>query len=213
MYRSTGVCRIDKIGIPDDFPAAAKDVLYYHLTPIRGAGTIYIPVDTKVFMRPVISKEQALELIASIPSIEESPNFSKDQKALAEHYKSLLQTHDCATLVQLIKNINKKPAFSMKKGKQREKTDTQYRKQAEELLRGRIIHSAGNSTGKSVRLYQAAVKIKRRINALSLFLFMYSQFILNRHGKTALYPLPWRFLFAVLKDNLKDAPRTCSRWP
>lgn len=135
VYRSTGVCRIDKIGIPDDFPAAAKDVLYYHLTPIRGAGTIYIPVDTKVFMRPVISKEQALELIASIPSIEESPNFSKDQKALAEHYKSLLQTHDCATLVQLIKNINKKTRVLNEKGKTAGKTDTQYRKQAEELLR------------------------------------------------------------------------------
>ena len=135
VYRSTGVCRIDKIGIPDDFPAAAKDVLYYHLTPIRGAGTIYIPVDTKVFMRPVISKQQALELIASIPSIEESPYFSKDQKALAEHYKSLLQTHDCATLVQLIKNINKKTRVLNEKGKTAGKTDTQYRKQAEELLR------------------------------------------------------------------------------
>lgn len=143
VYRSTGVCRVDGIGFPADFPAAAQGVQYYYLTPVRGAGTIYIPVDSKVFMRPVISRAQALELIASIPSIEEKPNFSKDQKALSEHYKSLLQTHDCATLVQLIKNINKKASVLSEKGKTAGKTDLQYRKQAEELLREELSVALG----------------------------------------------------------------------
>ncbi len=143
VYRSTGVCRVDEIGFPADFPAAVQDVQYYHLTPVRGAGTIYIPIDSKVFMRPVISREQALELIASIPSIEEKPNFSKDQKALSEYYKSLLQTHDCTTLVQLIKNINKKACVLSEKGKTAGKIDLQYRKQAEELLREELSVALG----------------------------------------------------------------------
>jgi CarD family transcriptional regulator len=135
VYRSTGVCRVDAIGTPTDFPAATEGVVYYQLTPVRGAGSIYIPVDSPVFMRPVITREEAMELIASIPSIEKNPNYSKDQKALNEYYKSLLQTHDCAVLVQLIKNIQEKTRVLNERGKTAGKTDTQYRKQAEELLR------------------------------------------------------------------------------
>ena len=41
VYRNTGVCRVEKIGIPEDFPAAAQDVQYYHLAPVRGSGIIY----------------------------------------------------------------------------------------------------------------------------------------------------------------------------
>ena len=134
IYRNTGVCKVAKVGIPDDFPAAAPDVLYYHLAPVRSAGIIYIPVDSKVFMRPVITREQALELIASIPTLEETPDYSKDQKALAEHYKAQLQTHDCAVLLQLIKNIHRKTEELSARGKTAGKTDIQYMKQAESLL-------------------------------------------------------------------------------
>ena len=134
VYRNTGVCRVEKIGIPEEFPAAAQDVLYYHLAPVRGSGIIYIPVDSKVFMRAIISKEEAMHLIASIPSVEETPDYSKDQKALAEHYKCMLQTHDCAALIQLIKNIHRKSQELEARGKTPGKTDVQYKKQAEIFL-------------------------------------------------------------------------------
>lgn len=159
VYRSTGVCRVEEVGIPTDFPAAVQGVQYYQLSPVRGAGTIYIPVDSKVFMRPVISREQALELIASIPSIEERPNYSKDQKALTAHYKALLQTHDCITLVQLIKDINKKARVLSEKGKSAGKTDTQYRKQAEELLREELSIALG------IPLAEVSDYIKAQLNA------------------------------------------------
>ncbi len=134
VYRNTGVCRVEKIGIPEDFPSAAQDVQYYHLAPVRGSGIIYIPTDSKVFMRAIITKEEALDLIASIPAVEEQPDYSKDQKALAEHYKTLLQSHDCASLVQLIKNIYRKNRELNERGKTTGKTDQQYMKQAEALL-------------------------------------------------------------------------------
>lgn len=45
--------------MPKGLPVANKKRKYYKLAPVFGSGTIYIPVDTKVFMRPVISKEEA----------------------------------------------------------------------------------------------------------------------------------------------------------
>lgn len=134
VYRNTGVCRVDEISIPKDFPAGAEDVLYYHLAPVHGSGIIYIPVNSPVFMRPILTKEQAQELIISIPSIQENPNYSKDQKALNEQYRTLMQMHDCTALVQLIKDIYKKNCVLNEKGKSAGKTDLQYMKQAEELL-------------------------------------------------------------------------------
>lgn len=52
VYRNTGVCKVAEIGIPEDFPATAQDVQYYHLAPVRGSGLIYIPVKLYRFYAP-----------------------------------------------------------------------------------------------------------------------------------------------------------------
>ena len=134
VYRNTGVCRIEKIGVPESFSSTDQESLYYHLAPVRGSGLIYIPVNSNVFMRAIITKEEALRLIDSIPSVEEHPDYTKDQKTLVAHYKTLIQTHDCATLIQLIKNIRRKTKELSERGKPLGKTDQQYMKQAETFL-------------------------------------------------------------------------------
>ena len=131
LYRSTGVCRVEEIGTPEN---VSTNTLYYFLAPIHGSGMIYIPVNSPVFMRPVISRDEALSLIASIPEIQENPNYSHDQKVLTQHYKELLERHDCSALLQLLKNIRKKTSVLHAHGKNAGKTDLQYKKQAEELL-------------------------------------------------------------------------------
>ena len=45
---------------------AEKNRLYYNLSPVYGSGTIYVPVDTKIFMRPVLSRREAMDLIRRI---------------------------------------------------------------------------------------------------------------------------------------------------
>lgn len=133
IYRNTGVCQVSEIGIPENFPIT-EGKLYYFLVPMRGSGTIYIPTDSPVFMRAVITPEQADTLILSIPSLPELPPQYKDQKALVGAYKALVQTHDCTTLLQLIKSIRKKDSELTQKGKHLGKIDIQYKKQAEQML-------------------------------------------------------------------------------
>ncbi len=133
IYRNTGVCQVAEIGVPENFPIT-EGTLYYFLVPIRGSGTIYIPINSPVFMRPVLTREEADTLISSIPLLPELPTQYKDQKALVGTYKALVQTHDCSTLLQLIKSIRKKDSELTQKGKHLGKIDIQYRKQAEEML-------------------------------------------------------------------------------
>ncbi len=133
IYRNTGVCQVAEIGVPDHIPTT-EGTLYYFLVPMRGSGTIYIPTDSPVYMRPVITQEQAATLISSIPERSPMPIQCKDQKALVQSYKSMVQTHDCDTLLQLIMSVRRKGSELTEKGKTLGKIDMQYKKQAEEML-------------------------------------------------------------------------------
>ena len=103
IYANSGVCQVEDITIPDFMGDGQTE--YYVLTPIRDTSRIYIPVNTTKFIRPIITKEQAMDLIAQIPSIQKDEYESRDHRMLAEHYKHSLESHDCSDLVQLIKTI------------------------------------------------------------------------------------------------------------
>ena len=99
VYGTSGVCRVDAVGKPPF--GGEEDKMYYTLVPLSGTETIYIPVDSPVFTRPVISREQAERLIDAIPSIEVDHFTSHSLRMSTEHYQAALQTHDCRDLVQL----------------------------------------------------------------------------------------------------------------
>ena len=62
IYGYEGVCRIDEIGSPG-VSGFDRGRQYYRLTPHYRGGTIYAPVDGRVRMRRVISRE-ALDALA-----------------------------------------------------------------------------------------------------------------------------------------------------
>ena len=72
VYNETGVCRVEQIGPPAFNPRERRD--YYTLTPLYGAGTIYVPVDSGVFMRLVLSREEAEALIDELLTLENPYN-------------------------------------------------------------------------------------------------------------------------------------------
>ena len=145
IYDAVGVCRVEDIGIPSGIPVSDKEKQYYKLAPVFGSGTIYIPVDTKVFMRPVITREEADTLLAKIPEIREDICETRNQKTLEDHYKASLQTQDCEDLVQLIKTVYLKRQNLEKTGKKTGKTDQQYMKRAQSLLHEELSVALGIS--------------------------------------------------------------------
>ena len=70
VYGGEGVCRVEAIG-PLKLSGMKSDKLYYTLQPLYRSGTVFAPVEGKVFMRPVISRKQAEELVRSIPQVQE----------------------------------------------------------------------------------------------------------------------------------------------
>ena len=104
IYSGEGVCRVENVG-PIDMSGASKTKLYYTLQPVYREGKIFIPVDTSVFMRPVISRQEADKLIRRIPEIEGEVYENRNLRMLNEHYQALLQSHDCEDMLQLIKAV------------------------------------------------------------------------------------------------------------
>ena len=104
VYGTNSVCRVESIGKPPF--ETEEDKLYYTLVPVTGTETIYIPTDSPVFTRPVISREKAEELINSIPDIEEDHFVCHSVRMANEHYQAALQSHDADPLAELLDHVS-----------------------------------------------------------------------------------------------------------
>ncbi|AZP04651.1 MAG TPA: CarD family transcriptional regulator [Candidatus Jeotgalibaca pullicola] len=133
VYGNEGVCKIEAIE-KLDITGANVEKVYYVLQPIYRSGTVYTPVDTKVSMRPVISKEAAQTLIEGIPSIQAEIDGPTNATFLKNKYTEMLLANDCEELIQLIKTVNVKEDIAEKKNKKLGQTDKHYLRKAEDLL-------------------------------------------------------------------------------
>lgn len=138
IYSSNGVCKIEDICTPDFAKELGIDKLYYKISPVYKVETIYIPVDTKNYMRPVITKSEADELISKIPEISEAEFTSLDHRAFAEKYKISIKSHECEDLISLIKTVYMRNQSMINQGKKLGQTNLQYLKNAEDLLYGEL---------------------------------------------------------------------------
>ena len=134
IYGNNGICCIEEIGVPRDTPLGDSGKEYYTLAPVFSSGKIYAPLDTKVFMRPILTKRQAERLISHIPHIQAEEIEGKDARALGEKYKDCLDTHQCEDLVRLIKTVYRKEKSLEESGKKLAKTEREYGNLAKELL-------------------------------------------------------------------------------
>lgn len=159
IYSNTGVCKVEDICSPAGLDT---DKLYYKLEPVYKPETVYIPVDSSVYMRNILTKEEALDLIDKIPMISKDTEADGlDQRGLGEHYKNKMNSHECEDLVQIIKTIYSKEHTLNEVGKKLIKTDADYRQKAESMLHGELSISLG------IPVEEVEHFIEERINSIS----------------------------------------------
>lgn len=138
VYGGTGVCKVEEITKPS-FVASDEDRLYYVLQPLYQSGTIYAPVDNqKVFTRPVISEDQANNLIDGIPEVHTQIFKNKSIQQLSKLYQQILDTHKCEDLVMLTKSIHAKNEDALDRNRHLGAIDKRFMKKAEDLLFGEL---------------------------------------------------------------------------
>ena len=138
LYGSTGVCKVADI-TTQELAGKDKKQLFYVLEPLYQNCTIFTPViTTKIFMRPIISKDEAERLIDMIPAIRVEAYHNRDLNQLAEHYKASLSTHDCSDLIELSMSIYAKKQFVEQQKRKFGAVDEKFMKRAEDLLFGEL---------------------------------------------------------------------------
>ena len=135
VYGNTGVCRVEEVG-PLSISAAKKDTLYYRLLPYYGGGVIYTPVNTEIFMRPILSRKEVDRLIDMLPDMEAACYDSHNLKLLSDQYQAAMQTHQSETLLRLMKSTYRRNQESIQNGRKPGQLDLDYRRRAEKLIYG-----------------------------------------------------------------------------
>lgn len=140
VYANSGVCKVQAVGRLE-IEGIPKEKNYYTLCPIYGMETIYAPVETKAYMRPVLSQSEAERLIGQIPAIQEGTLESGNLQMQELSYRKYFQEHDCRDLIRLIKAIRHRSACAKESGKKLGKMDEKYQKLSEDLLYGELAVS------------------------------------------------------------------------
>ena len=96
------------------------------MEPVFGSGTSYVPVDTPVFMRRVMTGDEANRLIDSIPDISESEFSGHSPRAVKEHYSASMKSHDTSELIGMIKEIWHKAERAKLSNKKLSRIELQY---------------------------------------------------------------------------------------
>lgn len=128
-----GICKIENVGHPD-ISKMTKTKEYYILVPMNEKESkIYLPVDhVDERIRNIISKEEAIQLIQSIPDITETE--IQNEKMREQEYKAAILSGDNKKIVSIIKLIYARKQERIKQGKKSTATDDRYFKQAEDVL-------------------------------------------------------------------------------
>ena len=141
IYGSTGVCQVKEIIAKEMEKGVEKP--FYVLDPLYQDGVIMIPVETKVFMRPVITRQEALELIDRIPAMQPDAYHNSVLRELEEHYTGYLKSHDCGDLIELAMSIYAKKQDLARQNRKFGAVDERFMKRAEDLLDGELAVALG----------------------------------------------------------------------
>ncbi len=132
VYNSIGVYKI--IDIRKEKEISNNETEYYVLQPAYSNNlTIKTPVNNpKVLMRGVITKDDVLSLISTMP--EKETNWIYNDRERNENFKAALKTGESEEWVKLIKALYLEKQGKIDIGKKLMKTDEEIMKAAEKNL-------------------------------------------------------------------------------
>lgn len=133
LYAQHGVCVIEQI-CRRGFMGEMKD--YYQLRPVTEThATVFVPVDNPLSekkMRPVLTKEQVLELIHSLPTLETS--WIENAVDRKRRCTDILRDCDRIELLHMIKSIYSRKNELEAAGRKLTASDERAMKEGERLV-------------------------------------------------------------------------------
>lgn len=114
IYGGNGVCRIEEIVERD---IGVPGVQQVYVIRLASGLTSYVPVESSVFMRALITPEEAKQVLADYPSIGVRTFTGSNSKALADQYRAVIARHDPREMLCLYKSLRNKVEQARRAGK------------------------------------------------------------------------------------------------
>jgi CarD family transcriptional regulator len=168
IYGGSGVCAVEEL-CSLDLCDTGEERLYYVLRPLGQTGIIYAPVDAPVFMRPILTEQEVLRLVSSLPQMPELSFPSGSLTGLSSHYEALLSTHDCATMLSLLLALYRKRRQASLFKKKFGQIDARFMRRTEDLLFGEFAEALSLSPEEVPGWIASRLEGKVSCELLSLF--------------------------------------------
>ncbi len=144
FYESGGICKITDIQTAP-LEGMPPEKVYYIVQSVHDSnGVMYIPVDSdRVFLRPLLSREEAESFLHRIPSVEaiEEPNA----KQLRAKYVECMHTHRPEEWVRVIKTVWKRANSPMRRNQHLSETERNFAENAKRYLYAELGLALGKS--------------------------------------------------------------------
>ena len=142
VHPTYGVCEVVHIG-KIDMKNVKDERLFYTLVPLYDAKSkLFIPTDSESLgLRPVMTKESALELVASLPAME--PIAVQNEKEREKVFKEMIRGGNCEDISRIIKTLYLRKKARLAAGKKAVSLDEKYLFIAREQLYGELAVSLG----------------------------------------------------------------------
>lgn len=135
VYGNNGVCEVTAVA---PLANGTDDRLYYALKNKLSNGVAYVPVDSSVYMRPVMSKADAKKLIKEIPNIKTNAFANVGIRDAGRVYREVLQSYDSFKVIGLIKHIIENGEIKRKLGKKLTSTEERFLEQARRIVESEL---------------------------------------------------------------------------
>lgn len=140
LSATNGICEIVDVV---NMNISGGDRNYFLLVPVEEkTAKVYIPVDAAADrVRLVLSKDEALEVIKSIPEIEET--WVENDKERERIYKDAMGSRNPKRLIGIIKTLYRRKMERLDAGKKCTAVDERYFKLAENQLFAELAFALG----------------------------------------------------------------------
>lgn len=136
VYGNNGVCRVEEI--TEMSLTGGEEQLYYVLKSKTGGGTAYVPVNSPVYMRPVMSQQEAEELVRQIPFVKTDCFEVSNARDMQKLYRETIQSHDCVQIISLIKHIRRTEKKKQEMKKKLSSTEERFLEQAMKIINSEL---------------------------------------------------------------------------
>ncbi len=144
VYGSSGVCEVSAISTLDS-TAADRDRLYYVLKNLSTGGTAYVPTDSEVYIRAVMSESEAKVFLAQIPNISFDELLKIPPKECQKAFRDILSSHDGLKIIGLIKFLKHIESAKRQQRKKLSITEERYLSQSLLVIESELMVSLGCS--------------------------------------------------------------------